>query len=450
MTSYGEALTTLAGGIAKLVAAGPDQEPLADPRSVLAARDSVVGAIRAAYLAVVTLPPHRYRASDLTLDPVPALGAALRGLTRAEPDLGAWDAAKLPEPEAAWGTATVAAVGVEAHLDGLARLSGEGAWTAVGDLARLAKALIHLDHDLARRHPNPQPAAVSALTDPVTHRRLWLCAEEVLHLAGSGRRVDEAAALRQVARRPLLVRRPADLPAGVARLADLLPGAGPLAVRDVVFCADALQRVAAAAAATLSSSDDPALGRLAAALGQLRGPLASLAGQRRALASITAPRLHLGAQSQALADICARGLDGANTNVQVHTGQQLARAAQGLADAVERTVLSGGYLVPSDEISGRRRGAGLYLWMPSHDPRQPRLAAALSCCQSIRQAGADLLVAADRAGASRTPSPQQRVTRELAAAITALDQVLAERPAASPTHPRPQHPRVAPTAGLRW
>lgn len=77
------------------------------------------------------------------------------------------------------------------------------------------------------------------------------------------------------------------------------------------------------------------LGRLAAAL----------AGQRRMLASITTPHLHLAAQSRALAGACAQGWVGADPACPYRT--TLARTVVG-PGTVERSVLGGSYLVPSD------------------------------------------------------------------------------------------------------
>jgi hypothetical protein len=132
-------------------------QPLVDPHSALAARDTVLQQLRKLVGAVGDVPQFT-EARELTLAdvvrrPAHALHHTLSGLPRALPfgtaELAGSELHRLSPYEQAWQAGARATVALEVYLDVLGRLPDVTAWQVLRDLTDVAAALPYLDHDLS-------------------------------------------------------------------------------------------------------------------------------------------------------------------------------------------------------------------------------------------------------------------------------------------------------------
>lgn len=180
-------------------------------------------------------------------------------------------------------------------------LDSRDGWTAVADLARLARAMPLLDADLASRirawndHGEPSRNRLSRtgwisitrhLEDPARAHALRSGAHEVLRIIDASDRGDAAAGIHAQQHRPMLVRSATDVPEALSRLAYQLSLSDHLGMRDIVTCAAALRRVADSAGEVLSSTRWSTVEHLLAPrLAALQASLAEVASYRGRLAS---------------------------------------------------------------------------------------------------------------------------------------------------------------------
>jgi hypothetical protein len=175
--------------VAELLAAGPHAGPLTDPAMVLAARDRVLGEVRALVelLSRARPDPGPVTLTELVERPSVALAGALRLL----PTPAAYQQTAPSDPltpnagpyERLWQTAAHRAAVLEQHVDTLHGLPAAAAGRLLAELADVAAALGPLDADLAAAcHATLGPLVTTylpALTDHVGHAALRLCVTEV-------------------------------------------------------------------------------------------------------------------------------------------------------------------------------------------------------------------------------------------------------------------------------
>lgn len=195
MSGWGRDLEDLTRAVAELLAVGPMvRGPLVDVPAALAARDAVVGEVRALVGMVQgagAVPAvGEVTVRDVVERPAWALSGALAMLDRA----GLADGGPAPTDvpagglgvyEQLWQRAGRASVWLERSLETVDRLPGGSAWRALRDLADVAAALPHLDSDLAdaaRGQLAVSPAGAlswEALTADEAHSAVRICAEEL-------------------------------------------------------------------------------------------------------------------------------------------------------------------------------------------------------------------------------------------------------------------------------
>jgi hypothetical protein len=156
--SWGRHMDELAAAATALLMRGAGApQPLIDPHSALAARDTVLQQLRKLVAAVGDVPQftevRELTLADVVHRPAQALHHSLSRLPRALPfgaaELAAADLPRLPPYEQAWQRAAGATLALEVYLDVLGRLPDATAWHVLRDLTDVAAALPYLDHDLS-------------------------------------------------------------------------------------------------------------------------------------------------------------------------------------------------------------------------------------------------------------------------------------------------------------
>lgn len=382
MRTYGDDLAQLCLGVARLVDAGDRQCQLTEPWRVLAARDAVVRGLASAYIAVAGKPSRGYDMEVRATAPLQYLSKVLATEPRLAPHHSATDAGQLPGTDQFWTRAAGGAVGLEQHLAGSRFLGATDSWTAVGDLARIARALPWLDSDLAQRLKTyggiehiqgPQRLALQSAARHLGRTRhdveLRTASGEVLRLIDDTQRTSGAAELHAETRRPLAVRSGQDVPEALRRLAHQLSTSDSVGMRDIVVCCNALRRIAASSEQVLREVG----GRTTAYAivnqsSDLQGELAELAAHRTRVVSIT-QATGVAVQAQSLANV--HPFQGQDRAIQAcEAAKQLGPTVGALTRAVERSSRSGVLLVPWD-TAGRSIEQGF--WQPALDPESPQL-----------------------------------------------------------------------------
>lgn len=396
MRTYGDDLAQLCLGVARLVDAADRQDPLTEPWRVLAARDAVVRGLSSAYIAVAGKPSRGHDMEQRATVPLQYLSKVLAAEPRLAPQHSAAEAGQLPGTDQFWTLAAGGAVGLEQHLAGSRFLGAADSWTAVGDFARIARALPWLDSDLAQRiqtyveREHLMGAQRSALQSAAHHLgstrhdvELRTASGEVLRLIDDTHRTSGAAELHTETRRPLAVRSGQDVPEALRRLAHQLSTSDSVGMRDIVVCCNALRRIAASSEAVLREVG----GRTTAyaivnQLSDVQGELAELAAHRTRVASIT-QAAGVAVQAQSLANVL-HPFQGQDRAIQAsEAAKQLEPTVAALTRAVERSSRSGVLLVPWD-TAGRSIEQGF--WQPALDPESPQLASIRKTAAACRDA----------------------------------------------------------------
>ena len=159
MNGWGQHLDNLADVTARLLAHGLVRtDPLVDPQAAMAARDAVVGQLRALVGLVADISSsgqvRDLTLHDITRRPAQALHQALSELPRAV-EFGAGGQLSDPaertatEYERLWQSARRATVGLEGYTQQLAQAPDIHGWDIMRDLTDLAAAVPYLDQDLS-------------------------------------------------------------------------------------------------------------------------------------------------------------------------------------------------------------------------------------------------------------------------------------------------------------
>jgi hypothetical protein len=459
--TFVDSVAELAHTTARLLIAGPSAAAGAvnDPVVVLAARDAVVGQIRALYGAVIGAGPE-HTAQLAAGDPVAALYTALNELPRT-----AGDSAPPPTAIATvastdgsiaglWRAAAGAAITLERHVDTVRQLPGPAAWSVVRDLAELAAAIPTLDVDLARALPANHPAAAAAiplLAGTDAHRVVRHAASD-LQWRTSGH-TSPTPQLASKAARPAPVRSIADLPSGTATLAELVRRRGrDIAMADVHAAARAaldgmshaehVLRNAAGAphlrAADALAHAQPALRRvLASRVATLTAPSATIAD----LAGSVRHRLNtLSTLSDRLAgDANRRDQKTRLAAPALAWAREVPAVIAALHDALRIAAAADTLYAPIDrgeDVNPAFGGAaGRYLWRPlTVDSDDARLLGDVAAAAAAAAAADPAVRAAQPA--DRAPSFADAAAESIAALRTAL----AERSEPPTPPPLPDHP----------
>lgn len=235
--------------------------------------------------------------------------------------------------------------------------TGDGAWTVVGAVARIAEVLPALDDDLAASLDAAGREAEALQFRKAGHGGLAPTAREVAALARSG----SDGPIELVPREPrqvIVVLRPTDLPAAMRRAANLIEGSQHLSpqhverlavahARTMLWIADGLEGHAAAAEAAAMRQD----ARLVARTARMPGRLASIHP------SDAAPLAQVSQIRQALVDRDARRLPAATLMNMAASSPAVTMA---LANAARAMAARGSWLAPSE--------SGVWMAGRSSDP----------------------------------------------------------------------------------
>jgi hypothetical protein len=235
--------------------------------------------------------------------------------------------------------------------------TGDGAWTVVGAVARIAEVLPALDDDLSASFEAAGREVEALQLRKAGHGGLAPTAREVAALAGAG----SDGPIELVPREPrqvIVVLRPSDLPAAMRRAASLIDGSRHLSPQH-------LERLAVAHARTMLWIADGLEGRTAgaeaAALRQDAHLVAQAARMPRRLASIqpsdAEPLAQLSQIRQALVDRDARRLPAATLMNMAASSPAVTMA---LANAARAMAARGSWLAPSE--------SGVWMAGRSSDP----------------------------------------------------------------------------------
>lgn len=235
--------------------------------------------------------------------------------------------------------------------------TGDGAWTVVGAVARLAEALPALDDDLAASFEAAGREVEARALRKAGHGGLAPTAREVAALARSGGE-GPIELLPREPRQVVVVLRPSDLPRAMRRAAGLIEGSRHLSPQHV-------ERLAVAHARTMlwiaEGLEGHAAGAEAAALRQDARVLAQAARMPRRLASIqpsdAEPLAQFSQIRQALVDRDAKRLPAATLMNMAASSPAVTMA---LANAARTMVARGDWLAPSE--------SGVWMAGRSSDP----------------------------------------------------------------------------------
>lgn len=390
MNTYGDELAALARPLAQLLARGRGaHSPYGDLEGVLAARDTVLCGIRSAYDAVCRpdIRPAGVSPGLAALDPARSLQVALHDLPRAAPEVapsraGALDYAVFPD--GVWRAAAAAATALDRYLEALQQLPDPAAATAMRDLAQLSQCLLELDQDLALGlQGDGRTTTVRSLLDrPVEHGTVRAAVGGVTvltNLQPLDRTADRLGG--RVAARPIIVRKPGDLPEAAQRIAAMLQLRDTqIALRDVVVVTAALVHAATIGGEVLLDAgrggDAEGLRLAGQALLDLRAHLAAISAARAGVATLTRPSAVIAAQCrEMLAGLRGLAAPRSVTRMSEQLPLDRRKALDVLAWAdelppvcvgLERSLLAAAsdraLMIPADRDG--HRGAG-HLWRPA-------------------------------------------------------------------------------------
>ena len=467
--TYTEDATRLARAVAALTAhpGHPQRWPAlseSERPAALAARDAVVSELRDLTRLVLRRPtPARVDLSLITANPAQALRVALDALPMATgSDTALTDTLTVAGGPltSAWQDAARAAVALEAYHDRIvAGLPNDDAWTLTRDLADLARAVPHVDADLAAALPSGDEQIRRLLLDPAGHGLVRLAATEL-----QAQTVDLAPAAAQLASttlgRPGMVRSVAELPAATRHLSALLTARGPaLTAGEARAVARTMAAGADLTARTLerTHSRQPDGSAAAAHLHTAAAHLQMVANAKVATLRPPAPAVLFLTQQISLRLTAARdltahpprtpgspaGLDRIAPPLLAWAGEAAATMAS-MAGCLQAAADTGQLLAPRQD-TGRGRTEH-YLWLPTS-----RHTAAPDPVVSHARAAVDALAAAEQAIATAIGEPtaadrRRAATRDAVAAagaaFTELGTTLSER--ASIAAPRLRHPALPP------
>lgn len=388
--------------------------------------------------------------------PVRYLGSVLAAQPRLARSMRASDALGLGGTDRYWALAAGGAVGFEEHLREMRYLDGADEWTAINDLARLARAVPLLDadlgvrirtwsaepgQDLQGRSRSGWTSLARHLDDPDRAHGLRSGANEVLRLFDPALRSDAAAGIHSHQARPLLVRASGDVPEALARLTHLLALSDNLGMRDIITCAAALRRVAASADTALAATGWSTVRELLSPrLVRLQVSLAEVATYRGRLASVDqAEGVEL--QARSIGDLLHPHAGEEGVRLAAESVDRLGPTVGAFTRAIERSSRNGSLLVPFD-LAGRSANTGF--WQPSLDPEAVPLrgirVAAAGCFSEARLLPGIVSIVQQEHGLQL----MRDHTAQLAAgAARTVDRVVAARTSSG-------DPRVRVTPPRRW
>ncbi len=464
--TYTQDATRLARAVAALTAQ-PERWPAlseSERPAALAARDAVVSELRDLTHLVLRRPaPGRADLSLITASPAQALRVALDALPMATgSDTALTDTLTVAGGPlvSAWQAAARAAVALEAyHAQIVAGLTDDDAWTLTRDLADLARAVPHLDADLAAALPPGDEQTRRLLLDPAGHGLIRLAATELQAQTADLAPAAAPLAAPTMPGRPGVVRNVAELPAATRHLSTLLTARGPaLTAAESRAVARTLAAGADLTAQVIARThpqqpDGPAA---AAHLHAAAVHLQKVANAKVATLRPPTPAVLFLTQQISLQFTAARDrtdqlprtpssppVDRITPPLLAWAGQAAATTAS-LADCLEAAAETGRLLAPRQD-TGRGRTEH-YLWLPT----------------SLNSTAGDSVVSHARAAVDALAAAEQRiaaVTGELtiadrsraatrsaaAAAATAFTELRAALAARTPpAAPRLRHPALPP------
>lgn len=428
MSNYGTEMAQLLNALCRVVAAEVPPVDATQRAAQYVARDTCLLTLRS--LADVATgrqcQTHRWPALLLAADPAAALRSALHRAALAAPGASVSDASQAMGAD--MRTLTAAALRLDAHVNRLLRLPQAASTALLADVAQLAEAWTHLDEDL-RRHV-PHTAVDRNLVRAAAERTLRAYARR-----GEGVALDDTVL--EFSDRPVTVRGPGDLAAGVRVLCEGLAKAGPnVSIRDVATVLNAGVKLSVLGArilreAEVASNDPAALGTVADLLDEVAQHFAQAAAARPGVETVSPPIPGLAIQADLLGD----GLRGFLDQLQAHrTGTGTAVLARrhaayevleatthldGLADTLQQAIRAAAQarylLVPTRTVE---TADVPYRWCPAPSADHPHVAALMGPVTVAAETGhalaLPLATAHDALGMRRGPSrlvPIERVAR---------------------------------------
>lgn len=216
MRTYGDVADDLARAVARLVSSTRTDR---DAEATLTARTAVFDGIRHTVDALTgaRTSPNRPRLADLELDPAGAFRAALHHLPRAAGSIALTDAVAILRVSDPWVRAAAASLELTKYEESLSELKVPAQWAALGDIAEIVITISKVDEDLKASFPT------YALPDRRSRAALRLTA--VAAHAEARRRPfgqDARALTEPIPARPWPIRRAADIPIAVQRVAAVI------------------------------------------------------------------------------------------------------------------------------------------------------------------------------------------------------------------------------------
>jgi hypothetical protein len=216
MRTYGDVADDLARAVARLVSTARTDR---DAEATLAARAAVFDGIRHTVDALTgtRASPNRPMLADLELDPAGAFRAALHHLPRMGGSIGLTDAVADSLVSKLWIRAAAAALELTKYEEALSVLEMPAKWAALGDIAEIVITLVQVDDDLKASYPT------YALPSRRFRAELRLTAAAA-HAEARRRpfNQDAGALTEPIPARPWPIRRAADIPIAIQRVAAMI------------------------------------------------------------------------------------------------------------------------------------------------------------------------------------------------------------------------------------
>jgi hypothetical protein len=309
------------------------------------------------------------------------------------------------------------------------RPTGDAAWSELADVAHLAEAIAVLDGDIA-----DSLSAAGRLKEASDFRQagrsgLRVVAREVRELASTGFLPEgpEVRATRHT--RVLITTDPAELPASLRRLDDLVVGAHNITPVQVSMVSRVLAESASTAARTI---EEIGASGPAKALRQQAAQLAEASGLTRRVIALAPGETSVGTQAQVIHDLLTRLQRRGNTltaDVARAVADAVPTLTTSLTMAAEHQLRTERWLIPVEGVAGQA-------WGPRRETDE-----APALLQALRQAspqvsGSDHAVIQQPQAITQSPVPPR----------VALEKPLHKRSAWTRS-PSPGMPRTGPILG---